>query len=117
MGNCCDCFRSKQILPVHQPNELKKLEKGDYGLTITIWSTMIEHQQDVRFNFYSKTPELDLILWNILNYSSNKSIHKNMGFILKRNQVAMILTTNEINLLKQELDKYKDLDIKWRKFV
>jgi hypothetical protein len=40
-----------------------------------------------------------------------------MGFILKRNQVAMILTTNEINLLKQELDKYKDLDIKWRKFV
>jgi hypothetical protein len=117
MGNLCDCFKSNQILPVYQQQELKKLEKGDYGLTVTIWSTPIEHEFDVRFNFYSKSPELDQLLWKIINYVTINSLKKQISTISIRNQSIIILKRDEVNILKHELDKYKDLDIIWRKFV
>ena len=117
MGNLCDCFKTNQVLPVYQVEELKKLEKGEYGLTVTIWSTPLEHNFDVRFNFYSKSTELDLLLWKIVNHTTNKYLNKSISPISIRNQSIIFLTRNEVNILKHELDKFKDIDIKWRKFA
>lgn len=122
MGNLCDCFNNHPVLPVHSPKppkvvELKKPTEILYRLNITIWNTQEKGLFDIRFNFCSKSQDLDNKLWQIICYTTMKCINKNITPLTGINQSMIYVTKYQLDCLKRELDKITDIYINWQNFA
>jgi hypothetical protein len=122
MGNICDCFGKDSVLPVHSPKpskvvELKKPTEILYRLNITIWNTQNKELFDIRFNFCSKSQDLDNKLWQIICYTTMKYINKNITPLTGINQSMIYVSKYQLDCLKRELDKINDISINWQNFA
>jgi hypothetical protein len=122
MGNVCDCFGKEHVLPVHSPKppkvvELKKPTEILYRLNITIWNTQNKELFDIRFNFCSKSQDLDNKLWQIICYMTMKCFNKNITPLTGINQSMIYVTKYQLYCLKRELDKINDISINWQNFA
>ncbi len=122
MGNC---LKNKPILPIYnekekekeKETELKPIDKNLYGLSIDIWAGEMKGTYDVRFNFYSKTKELDQILYKSIHYICLNNFNIVIDPINYRNQTKLLLNESQLNVLKCEIDKKIYANIKWRKLA
>jgi hypothetical protein len=115
MGNC---FKNKPVLPIYhekeKETELQSVDKNDYGLSIDIWAGHCKGLYDVRFNFYSKSDEYDLILYKSIHYICMKNFNISVSPINYRKQAMIVLNDFQLQCLKTEIDKLVYANVKWR---